>query len=113
VRLYLLGPMSGYAGHNFSAFDAARDHLIAAGHLVVSPADLSRAAGVSQDGTIVPDGMGYETFMRKDLDAIFDVDGVYCLRGWERSRGARLEHDLAVLLGKVIAYEPADDLLPM
>jgi nucleoside 2-deoxyribosyltransferase len=104
-KVYLAGPMSGYDANNFPAFDRARDRLKALGHEVLSPADLSRAAGVSDDGTVVPDGMGYSEFMRQDIDAVFEADMLFMLQGWERSRGAKVEHALADLLGKRIVYE--------
>ena len=32
-------------------------------------------------------------------------DAVFMLRGWDMSRGARIEHRVAEILGKVIMYE--------
>lgn len=32
-------------------------------------------------------------------------DAVFMLRGWDMSRGARIEHKVAEILGKVIMYE--------
>ena len=32
-------------------------------------------------------------------------DAVLMLRGWDMSRGARIEHKVAEILGKVIMYE--------
>jgi hypothetical protein len=61
--------------------------------------------GVSQDGSYVPEGLGYAEFLKQDLEAIFLVDALYMLTGWENSRGARLEHDLAILLKKHIQYQ--------
>lgn len=32
-------------------------------------------------------------------------DAILTLRGWDMSRGARIEHRVAIILGKVIMYE--------
>lgn len=90
MRLYLGGPMRGYDLYNFPAFDAARDLLTAAGHEVVSPADLDRAIGFdpardSADETFVTEAM------RRDLAAIDSCDAVALLDGWESSEGANAE----------------------
>ena len=41
----------------------------------------------------------------RDIEAVFESDCIYMLRGWERSEGARMEHALAVALGMSIQYE--------
>ncbi len=104
MKLYLAGGMTGIALHNFPAFDAARDRLVALGHEVVSPADIDRAHGI--DGSLpLYDMDALVPVLREELLAIFDVDALYMLAGWERSRGAKVEHALAELLGKRIVYE--------
>ena len=46
-----------------------------------------------------------EQYMRRALDDVCECDMIYMLRGWERSRGARVERALAEYLDKVVAYE--------
>lgn len=106
MKVYLAGPMSGYAEHNFPAFDAAAADLRSRGFEVISPADLSREIGVQgkDDGTI--DHQAYATCMRQDIEALLQVQGVVCLPGWQKSRGAKFEVHLAQLLGLTVAQYP-------
>lgn len=86
-KLYLAGPMTGYAGHNFPAFRDAERNLIAAGHVVLSPA-------------ANPYGQApWADYLRRDLRMVLDADAVAVLPGWETSRGARLEVRTAQALG--------------
>lgn len=97
--VYIAGPMSGFDQHNFPAFDAARDYLVACGHRAISPADITRNSGVActTDGISTPEQ--YAAFMRLDIAALLTVDAVVVLRGWQRSRGAKLEVHIAQTLG--------------
>lgn len=106
MRLYIAGPMSGFDQHNFPAFDAARDVLVACGHEVISPADITRGSGVpfTTDGVSTPEQ--YAAFLRLDVAALLTVDAVAVLRGWQRSRGAKLEVHIAQTLGLPILRVP-------
>ena len=42
---------------------------------------------------------------RRDVDAIFQCEMIYMLRGWENSKGARAEHALANWIGLEIIYQ--------
>ena len=39
------------------------------------------------------------------LKAMLDCDGIYMLKGWKKSRGAKLEHFIALKLGIEILLE--------
>jgi nucleoside 2-deoxyribosyltransferase len=87
-RLYLAGPMTGYPDLNFPAFHKAAASLRASGYEVVNPAELE------------PDQAAlWEDCMRKDIAALVTCDGIALLPGWEKSRGATLEHHIADRLG--------------
>ncbi|HEV2734883.1 MAG TPA: dATP/dGTP pyrophosphohydrolase domain-containing protein [Longimicrobiaceae bacterium] len=92
-RVYLAGPMTGYPEHNFPAFRAAREHLRALGFDVVCPAELEEAAPLPT----------WEACMRRDVALVAGCEAVVCLPGWERSRGATVETDLARTLGMPVA----------
>lgn len=108
-KIYLAGPMSGFADHNFPAFDKATAALRADGIIVISPAELSRQIQVQvDDNGNVLDGT-YAICMRQDIEALLTVDAVVVLPGWERSRGARFEAHLAQLLNlPVIDYHTVE-----
>lgn len=51
-------------------------------------------------------GWSYEQFIIRDLLVIETLrPSLYMMKGWELSRGARLEHELAKQLGLHIEYE--------
>ncbi|MDF8363317.1 MULTISPECIES: DUF4406 domain-containing protein [Achromobacter] len=87
-RVYLAGPMTGKADHNFPAFHAAAERLRAFGLDVVNPADHG-----------VVDGMGWADYMRWDIVKLAGCHSVYVLPGWEKSKGASLEVAIARALG--------------
>lgn len=108
--VYICGPMRGIADLNFPAFDRARDMCIRAGFRVISPADLDRAKGLTNESFWTKmDVVQQDAFVRDaimdDLQWVAKCDAIYCLKGWERSRGGSLEHALAVFLNKEIIYQ--------
>lgn len=85
---YISGPMTGYPLLNFPAFEDAARRLRALGVEVVNPAELN------------PDpGAEWVDCMRVDIKALCDCGSIAMLRGWQASRGARLEHQIATALG--------------
>lgn len=103
-KIYLAGPMSGLPDNNFPAFDRAAERLRAAGHEVISPADMTRAAGF--DASHVSTPAQYAAFLRDDIKAILTVDAIAMLPGWQDSRGATLEFNVAAMIGlDVIALD--------
>jgi hypothetical protein len=87
-RIYVAGPMSGLPDFNYPAFHAAAEDLRALGYHVENPADNTPPAC----GT-------WEGWMRKALAQIITCDAMAMLPGWERSKGAVLEFNVAVALG--------------
>ncbi len=78
MKVYVSGPMTGYADFNFPAFDKAKADLLDQGFEVVSPADFG------------PEGT-WEQCLRRDLRCVLDCDAVVTLPGWTKSKGASLE----------------------
>lgn len=92
MKLYVSGPISivGPPTYNKPAFNNAAIQLRVAGFSAVNPFDLD-------DEPI--NSLSWEEYMRRDLRALLDCDGVATLDGWQDSRGAGIEVDLAVKLG--------------
>lgn len=88
MKLYLAGPMTGVAGFNFPAFNAAADALHDAGYDVVNPADRG-----------IVEGWEWQDYLRLALGRMLECDAVAQLDGWVGSRGARLETQVARELG--------------
>jgi len=107
-RYYLAGPMSGVAYHNFPLFEKVAEGLRADGYDVVSPAeldnnDLYEAAMNDPTGDIDKCDWTWGDFLARDVKIVADqVDGIICLPGWEKSRGACLETFVARLCGKPV-----------
>lgn len=86
-RLYLAGPMSGLKDSNYPAFHAAAAGLRAKGWHVENPAENPE-----------PPCKSWEAYMRMAIAQLVTCDGIALLPGWENSRGAKLEMDLALQL---------------
>jgi hypothetical protein len=104
VTTYIAGPMTGLPEFNYPAFHAAAAELRAAGETVISPAELN--------GPDTPDSYTaertYEWYLRQALTALLRCHQIAMLPGWERSRGARLEHLIACELGMPVTYLTED-----
>lgn len=82
--VYLSGPMTGLPELNFPAFNAAATVLRNSGWRVVNPAELN------------PDpATPWAACMRSDIKALCDCDVLALLPGWEKSKGAHLELQIA------------------
>lgn len=88
MKLYVCGPMTGYPEHNFPAFRAAAQTLAAAGYEVTDPSTL----GEHED-------WAWADYLKRDLPEMLKCDGIAVLFGWHKSKGARLEIDVAETLG--------------
>ncbi len=92
-RIYIAGPMSGLPELNFPAFHAAAVKYRARGATVLNPAEIN------------PDpGTQWEDAMRADIALLVTCDTIVMLDGWTQSRGATLEHHIAVALGMVVVH---------
>ena len=84
MRIYLAGPMSGLPAFNYPAFNAMAARLREAGYEVENPAE-------NPD----PEPATWENYLRTALRQMLTCDCVALLEGWESSKGARLEIDVA------------------
>lgn len=115
--------MTGIEYFNFPAFDKARDMLKLLGHEVFNPADHDRSLlGKNtmwlpelkdSDGTwkywSIPNAPDLRTMLGADLAWIAkEAEGIFMLNGWENSKGANAEWNLAKALGLKIFYEAKD-----
>lgn len=97
MKIYISGPMSNLPELNFPAFHAEAARIRALGHEVVNPAELNQ------------DGGTWQECMRKDIAALCECDGIFMLPGWDVSRGALLEFDIASRLG-IEPFNHANDV---
>lgn len=98
-KIYIAGPMTGLPELNFPAFHAAAAALREQGLTVINPAEIN------------PDvGADWIDCMRADIQQLVTCDGIYLLPGWEKSRGAKLEHHIADALGMDVSFAPWEQL---
>jgi len=97
---YLSGPISGDTKGNIAKFRDASAELRARGYKILCPTEV---CDIDKDPSLV--GKTWDWFMRRDIEALMadHVGGIILLPGWEQSRGARVELNLARSLNYVIA----------
>ena len=101
-RIYVAGPMTGLPELNFPAFHAAALMLRERGWDVVNPAELNPSPEIK-----------WADAMKSDIAALVTCDAIFMLPGWQKSKGALLEHRIAVdlfmpTLGSLYAHPRAD-----
>ena len=94
MRIYISGAITGDKLYR-AKFEKAKQDLKKKGHIPVNPAEFE-----------LPDGASWEDYMKQDLSLLLKCDGIYMLKDWKQSRGAKLEHDLAQTLKMQVQYEP-------
>lgn len=80
--VYISGPMTGIPDYNRPAFNAAAAKLRGLGFEVVNPAEQ-------------PERPTWEEYMRHDIKLMMDCRSIVLLPGWESSKGARVEYQIA------------------
>ncbi len=89
MKVYISGPISGLPLETvYNNFTNAEIRLQEQGYEVVNPLN----NGLPREST-------WNEHMRADLKLLLDCDAIYMLNGWEYSKGASLEYDLAIDLG--------------
>lgn len=96
TRIYIAGAMSGLPDLNYPAFHAAAKSLRDLGYAVENPAE-----------NPVPPCESWEAYMRMAIAQLVKCDEIHMLRGWSKSRGAKIEHQLAIDLGMLVSGAPA------
>ena len=90
-RWYISGAVSDNPCYR-ADFEFAERWLVSAGYRVLNPVKGEK------------DGKPWDYYLRKDIRKLLRCDGIVMLSGWERSRGARLEHAVALALGYAVKY---------
>ena len=93
-RFYIAGRIANENGYR-AKFAQACTEVTLLGHEPVSPCDIHADCHHTK----------WEQWMVCDIHAMLDCDGVYALRDWRGSKGATVEIQLAMRLGKEIIYQ--------
>ena len=88
MRIYISGPTLGHESTHEAAFAAAAETLRKGGHEPANPATIQLGPEAS-----------WSDYMDAALPMLATCQGIYLLPGWSKSKGACIEHQLAVGLG--------------
>lgn len=94
IKIYISGPMTGHINYE-QRFEMAEFYLRKKGYAVYNPAWNKFDEKV----------WAHEEMLKIDLSILSHCDAIYMLDGWEKSKGAIMEHELAEKIGLEILYE--------
>lgn len=101
-RIYIAGKIGDLPENVYKLnFEIAKSEVEIAGFIPVSPVDLPH----EHERT-------WKAYMLEDLAALKTCQGVYMLRNWNDSRGARIERWVAMRLGIQVYYQSPGDGSP-
>lgn len=109
-RVYIAGPMSGHDDLNFPAFHAAAVEYRKRGAFVVNPAEINGGADeLAMVAKMTPEEYQrhWRKCMNRDICELTTCESIVMLNGWQKSKGACLEHAIAQALGLTVSY-PVD-----
>lgn len=95
MKIYISGAISGLERKEYlSRFAKAECYLRKQGYDVVNPTKLLPSKHLWIFNII-----GYNLTLLYDLRHLMNCDGIYMIKGWECSKGARLEKSFADIFG--------------
>lgn len=96
IKIYISGKITGLDRKVAeSRFDEAMIKLCKEGYNVCNPFLIDHNHDQS-----------WESFMLADLKLLFECQAVYMLNNWKSSKGARIEHYIALERGLKVIYQP-------
>ena len=102
-KVYLSGPISGLRLSHANFKEAAK-FLHDDGYTVLNPMDIKLPSS-----KIDLERSTWNYYMREGLKMLLCADCIYMLAGWEGSKGARIEFNLAVDLKLSVRYQPKEE----
>ena len=94
TKIYISGKISGIENEAPELFAKAERELQAKGFETVNPMKLNHQHDKS-----------WHSYMKEDVKALCECDVIYMLSNWTDSKGAIIEHTIAMYLGLKVQYE--------
>ena len=94
MKYYISGKISGIENAAPELFEKAEKQLQAKGFKTVNPMTLNHKHDKS-----------WHSYMKEDVKALCECDVIYMLSNWTDSKGAIIEHTIAMYLGLKVQYE--------
>lgn len=100
--------MAGYQNYNWDGFAAMADVLRQRGHVPVNPHHVDPDhAGPCRGAPLPHRPHHYGCYLHASIAALLDSDAAVFMPGWESSRGARIEREIALAFGvEIIEVTP-------
>jgi len=93
-KVYISGKITGIESEAYNLFDKAEKELCSNGYIVVNPMLIEHNHDKS-----------WESYMKACIKSLCDCNAIYMLSNWQKSRGAKIEWELAYTLRLQILYE--------
>jgi nucleoside 2-deoxyribosyltransferase len=103
--VYISGPITNKL-YPSAQFEQAASWLKNDGHQVFNPMDIPHPSEKDEDCSTKEETWSY--YMREAIQMLAQADCIYMLEGWETSKGARLEFNLATSLNIPVYYAHED-----
>jgi nucleoside 2-deoxyribosyltransferase len=94
-KIYISGKISGIENEAPALFENVEKRLKESGFDVVNPMKLNHQHDKS-----------WHSYMKEDVKELCDCDTIYMLSNWTDSKGAIIEHTIAMYLGLKVIYQP-------
>jgi hypothetical protein len=94
MKIYISGKVSGIEDEAIKLFAIADKELKEKGYETINPMALPHEHDKS-----------WHSYMKDDVKALCDCDAIYMLSNWVDSKGAIIEHTIAIFLGISVYYE--------
>lgn len=103
--IYISGPMTGEPNYR-NIFKKHEDALVSLGNKVFNPVYLSdyliASHHIDEKTAWTEEMRGF--FLKEDIKALLQCDSIYMIPGWEFSRGATFEKEVAEKCGMKVIY---------
>jgi hypothetical protein len=96
-KIYISGKITGIENEAFKLFAEAEKKLQAQGYETVNPMTLKHEHDKS-----------WHSYMKEDIKALCECDQIFMLKNWQQSKGAIIEHFIAIDLGLEVCYQEID-----